>query len=731
MRLRRAQPAALAAAMLLLAVAHPAAAKELVIIGGDDGLPWAGGGGAIAPVIIVGPGLVSNENTPGAVVDFSRHEGWIFPESADRSRNILLDMEDRGGGVTAPASFEDLTSELAELIDNQASTAFERKPSEGRPANALGFILQVDLGARFGVSRVRFFPRNAAEDYLAPDYPFQDDFLKAYEIFLNDGTRETQNAARLPIFTSVLLESQNEEVVVDIEIPPQYVRYLQIKSQTTVGFEIAELQVFGEGFVPTAEYHSDIFDMGEALAVWGHLRWEEEAVGDALLSQAAISTRTGVDDSPVVFNRFREDGEEVPWKAADKLADGSSAQQLVAGLDAPDVEIRDARSRYSAQPLQVRVEISLTQDDWERLKPADRASMRDDLENWSTWTPPYLLTGQVTAADVLAGESGPPITSPSPRRYFQFKVEYSSEELFSARGIGSLSFDYTSPALAEEILAEIAPREALLGEDTDFSMVVIPSMRPGVDRGFNSVTVSTPVKVLAIQRIAMRLPGGTIQEQSFADVDLAAAPVQLGDFSIESVADDHFEIRFPTVEASLLQAEQMTVLEIDFKSVVLRAGTEFTLRASLEGTDELPQAAIGGNTVALSQTDNDAVFVLRDPSNLTVQVQKQSGLLANISADPKVVTPNGDLINDVTKIRFDITELTSGASVEAQIYDLSGRLVRTIPESGLHASGRYAWDWNGKDGSGNPVPPGLYLYKISVDADAGSSQRVGTVAVAY
>ena len=704
--------------------------KELIILGGAEGRPWQDGGGGIEPIIILGPQEVTNENVPGGIIDFSAREGWIFPEKADQTDNIALQLLDRGGSVTAPTVLTDLSKDLLKMIDNNASSAFERKSSPGQNVRALGVVLQFDLGARFGVSRIRFFPRNADPDFLAPDFPFQDDYMRAYELFLNDGTRETL-AAGLPVFTSVLLVLQNDQPVVDVQIEPQYVRYIQLKSQTTVGFEIGEFQVFGEGFVPTAEYHSDVFDLGENLALWGNLRWEEESQGDPIRSQVPISTRSGFDDSPVVFNRLRNDldGAEVPWKTAEEFDEGSQAREIVLQLDSPDLDIKRARLLYKDLPLDKKNEISLTQAEYKKLRSGNRGSVRDDLENWSAWSPPYAATGITSADEVSAGMGGVPIISPGPRRYFQFKVDYLSEDLFSAKGIGSLSFDFSRPVLATEIVGEITPRQAELGQKTAFSLALIPNMRPEVDQGFSSLEISTPVKVDAVDRIGMSLPDGSLLEQDFSDSDLSDLPVERGDFRIDLVEEHRFQISFPKVENSRIEAGQMTILEVAFQCVVLRTGTAFSSLALSETPGEVPQRVVGGNVFDLSRESSNATLI-RNPGNLVVQVAKKGDLLINVNAVPTVFTPNGDRINDSAQIHFDITDLISGANVGLRIYDLSGSMVREVYR-GSDQSGRFTRTWDGTDGQGNTVPPGLYIFNIDLDTDGGKAKASGLIGVAY
>ncbi|MDA0335698.1 MAG: gliding motility-associated C-terminal domain-containing protein, partial [bacterium] len=365
--------------------------------------------------------------------------------------------------------------------------------------------------------------------------------------------------------------------------------------------------------------------------------------------------------------------------------------------------------------------------DWARLGTAEKGTVRNDLDNWSTWTPPYSTVGQVSADAVVGGQGGARITSPGPRRYFQFKVEYTSEDLFSAKGLGSLSFDYTSPALAARIIAEITPRHAQMGALTDFSLIIVPELRTDVDRGFNFVTIATPVRIESVGRLLLNLPDGSSIEDDFSGVDLANLPVVGTNFTIAAIADDQFQIEIPVIGSSRLGTGEVTALEINFSCVVLRTGTEFVVEAQLQGAGEVAQRAVAGNARILREGGLTAV---QNPSSLAVQVERRSSLLINVHADPSVVTPNDDGINDTATIRFDVTDLTSGGDVMVRIYDLSGRLVRIVDDN-TYASGRYARVWDGKNERGELASPGLYIYTIDVDADAGAAAKSGTIAVAY
>ena len=703
---------------------------DTIRLGGEGGRPWQEGGGHLAPVFVAGPQEVGRGNTPGGVVNFAFRENWIFPTSADVTENIALGLLDRGGAVTAPTLLENLDAELLTVIDDDGSTAFERKSTSIRRINALGVVVQLDLGARFGVSRIAFFPRNTHPDFPTPNLPFQDDYLRGYEILLNDGRKETQSGG-LPIFTSVRLDLQNEDPVVDLPIDPQYVRFIRIKSHTTIGFEIAEVQVFGEGFVPVASYLSDVFELGrdQRLALWGNLRWVEESLGDPRRSRFEISTRSGMDDTPVVFNRVRTDldQESVPWKKADAFDEGSDERELIVLLDHPGLGVRKALVLFKDLPLKQRSEIALTEEDYRKLKTAEKGLVRDDIQDWSPWTPPYSPAGAVTAEEMEAGRGGVKILSPGARRYFQFKVDFSSEDLFSAKGVGSLSFDFSTQSLAREVIAEISPRKTELGEITEFSYAVVPDIRTASDLGFSSFEITTPVQVASIGAVELSLADGTRMAEDFSQEALAdlAGPLVKGEFSIDLVEDDRFRIRFPGIRDSRPEAGNPALLRINFKGAVLRNGTAFSGRALPDDPAGFPQETTGGNALEVS----GGSALLRNPADLVVKAPIKGSFLINVAASPQVFTPNGDEVNDHTTINYDLTRLIDGARTTVRVYDLAGRLVKEEVKN--YKSGRYSWRWDGTDLSEKVVPPGIYLFRLAVDTDTGDEKMSGTVAVVY
>jgi len=720
--------------VLCLLVQDTRAERRTIILGGAEGLAWEEGGGSIPASIQTGPTEVEISNTPGNVIEFDAGDrpGWLSPQQVDETINIALGLLDRGGRLNAPTILsQDVRNTLIFMVDDDPTTAFERKTVRGgSQVNSLGVIMDFDLGARFGVERIQFFPRNAHPDFLAPGFPFQNDYMRAFELLLNDGSEETQEANQ-PVLTTYRLTPENEDPIVELNIPPQYVRHIRLKSQTTVGFEIAEFRVFGTGFVPRADYVSNVFDFGEELALWGNIRWEEEFVGTERFSRLSISSRSGWDDTPLVFTR-KSRGEDVPWRA-DAFVTTSEGTQL--SLD--DIsDVQEALAIYDALELAERNSIALTQAEYEALSSSKKGAVSDDLLAWSRWSPPYSLgTDEIRAENIGDDALGTPILSPGPRRYFQIKAEFSSDELQSARLLGALSFTASNPPIAERIISELVPRQVELGVPVSFTYAVLPTkIRSGVDQGFDVFEIATPVRCEEVGLIEVIHADGRVELADFSGVDLESLPVQddTGQFAVEAVEERLLRVRFPRIDESDLEAERAALLKIGFTCRVLRFGTTFSGTARNGATTDLGQRVIGGNAADLGAVDDDITPIgVADPNDLAVKVPLGGGeLMINVEAQPRPFSPNGDGINDATFIRYDLTRLVGGAPISVRIHDLSGTLLRTL-FVGEQGGGSFAAEWDGRDEAGQMAPPGIYLYRVDLDTDTKREAEVGVVEVVY
>ena len=561
-------------------LATAALATENIVVGGDgSGTTWQEAA-AFAPVI-----------------DFSTRAGWIQPRSVAENTNIAAGILERGGRVTSPnaQAVLRLTSDLLKerlhsMVDGDPATAFEAKD-----VVATGILLVVDLGARFGVNHIRFFPRQA----------FKSDFMKGYVLSINDGAFGADIVAasvdKLPDKTLVTVMAQdgsNSRDTIDVRFPLQYVRYLRLESTQRFNWEIDELEIFGSGFVPEADYLSEVFDM-EQDALWGRLQWATEQVGLPQRSRLIVRTRSGSSPSP-----------------------------------------------------------------------------DDEPDSWSPWSTPYR-------------NSGDPILSPAPRRYFQFSMAFESEGLEDGIAVDSLAFEVFRPALAQAIVGEIWPQEVPVGVDTSFVYTIEVTDAQGFDR--LEIDTQAPVRALRELRV-------DDQEIEFSE-----------------------ELGAKGLHASFARQTGNRALQVVFDTAVLRYETVFTGRL-LDTTREgaIPQVIESGNAAPHFAGDDLSVRVPLKGQRLVYQV----------SATPAVFTPNGDGINDYTTITYDLLYLTGQAPVALRIYDLARNQVAELPVAGS-GSGRFLHLWDGRDAQGELLLPGVYILQVEVETDSGTERSSSVVTIAY
>jgi len=67
--------------------------------------------------------------------------------------------------------------------------------------------------------------------------------------------------------------------------------------------------------------------------------------------------------------------------------------------------------------------------------------------------------------------------------------------------------------------------------------------------------------------------------------------------------------------------------------------------------------------------------------------------------------------NPITSINF---SLPIDNHVTLSVYSLTGQLVRQLVDQSLN-SGAYSIDWDGKDGFGNPLSGGVYIYNLQIE----------------
>jgi flagellar hook assembly protein FlgD len=76
--------------------------------------------------------------------------------------------------------------------------------------------------------------------------------------------------------------------------------------------------------------------------------------------------------------------------------------------------------------------------------------------------------------------------------------------------------------------------------------------------------------------------------------------------------------------------------------------------------------------------------------------------------------------NTTTTIHFSISEQKE---ISIYVFDIMGRLVKTIVPRSLHNAGQYNYNWDGKNDNGIPVSSGIYFCKILINQNNSSEAK--------
>lgn len=601
-------------------------AREVFQFGGGSGLPWSGQGTL-------------------SFIDAQSASGAIRPFATEPTHNLISSMRSRGGDVSSifntyslPEDWIQGASDL--VVDGDSTTAFVHPPRINILNGGGGYWtvpMFFDLGAPFLVERIRFITR--------PDHPQNQ--IRSYILYLNDGTEEAKDDVGNIIWSKLREEIDNLGSVVDLDIEPQMVRHVQLLPGTTgrsggLGqiWEVAEMQVFGRGFVPTASFVSDPVDLGEPASL-GTIRWAWSVDPGAKI---VVQTRSGTDDQASVYWRKTGIGIEI-----------SPLDEKGRALDA---------------------------DSYGLLRPDKRGGVTDDLTNWSPWQ----------TYELEDGRDGTPILSPSPRRFVQVRVQFLSVGLAGGQ-LDSLYFEYSQPPVVSSAIGEITPTLVEPSVSTLFTYTVRSRIEAG-QSGFDALRLNTVAQIDSITAVRIdRLP-----------VDFSSTILEDGSQAL---------VRFERIQ------RDQTLLEVDLRARVFRYGTPFAGSVIDSESDEVALRIIPGDAVAQVASDD-----------LIVRIRLEDKLLSDLRVQPNPFTPNGDGRNDLTTVSFSLLRLTVATPVTLRIFDLSGRLVRRVDVE-LEGSRASQMQWDGRGDDRELLPPGLYVFRLSIESDAGTQDRVGHIALAY
>ena len=437
MKLRRTTGAAAVALSICLGPAAALLADEWVL-GGTGGIPWAR----------------FAKNT--AQIDSQTAPGAIQMRGFSPDQNLLTTLKFTYG---KPVDF--VREGDAALWDN---TAFRDAASltivDGDPASSTedlfkrsgidqsGRVFFLDLGSRVPAERLVFYPRQEGTD--ANGRPHSEDFVRRFEVQIADGQSYVTGQ---PLYQLLRDVPVNPASVATLRFPPQFIRFLRLRVGSRSPFEIAEVELYGDGFVPRASYESQVIPLGRA-SNYGRIFWSQQSLErvEGALRQSedprtsvTIRMRTGLDDTPLVFYQ----------------------------------RVIDPETRVVSFE-------EITEEAFESLQGAGRSE--DDADNWSDWSLPL--------------RSGQQIPLPSPRPFFQLQILLEGTAVSQTARLDSLVIESSIPP-AEAVFGEISiegepgPEHGIAqvdgGETVRFAYDVSGVIQ-ATQSGFDALRIDTPTR---------------------------------------------------------------------------------------------------------------------------------------------------------------------------------------------------------------------------------------------
>jgi hypothetical protein len=365
------------------------------------------------------------------------------------------------------------------------------------------------------------------------------------------------------------------------------------------------------------------------------------------------------------------------------LGSDKQVQTLRWGADAPAGSHLEVRSR-SGNELQLQVTYhdknnkEVTAKKYGKLIPSFKGRIDTAFSaggDWSPWSNIYLRPGEA-------------FQSPSPRRYMELQVALISARAERGVQLDWLEIEFDNP-LAQQVLGEIFPVQVQPGKQTEFTYYIQPRQIAGT--GFDRLLLETSAPV----------------EFKGVWVDGERQEVVLEE------TDRGFAVTLPA------PIRESRLLELRFVGTVFVDATRFD--AFLADSRDA--------ALARQRVDSGDAYAEVVSSTNAVRLPVAPQLLANVSIEPRILTPNADGVNDVLRVEFDLVNVLAPRLVGLRVFDMAGRLLQVLEEQGLAGDGALVWDGGAQDGV--RVPPGLYVAELRIDGDGGIQSRRRVISVAY
>ena len=505
-------------------------------------------------------------------------DGSIGPEKMDPEVNLTPTLRGRPGGWIKSSDsygFKD-EPQLDWLFDGDKTTAYygggdffkggQSCPAKGPRCNRENRNLPAytskldccggskamwfDLGGAFPIRLIRMYPTTKH---------FDERVLKVFLIGTSDGdplkegTRDTNFFWREGPFNFNLRYLMLENTVPLLELDMGDVPARHIFLETIVGkWEIAEFEIYGAGFAPSATYTSNLIPLGEPGSL-GSLTWSGSADDGA---EVELTMRCGSDNDPNDYWRNTFRGSE--------------------------------RSRFDASGK------PLTRGAYLKLEGGERAGISPDTRNWEFWTPPLDFA-----------EHNAQLVAERPRQFVQFNADFLSERPADAGSrLDFLEFTVSKPPIVSQVVAEISPVAVSPREVTRFTYTLLPEFGED-DLGFDSIEIETPVRAASVDTIILSSPANP---EAIDTLDVSGlALVGPSGFVIPLPEEYRRDAQSSLIPIQVIFRAQVFQYGTVFQGRVFDSTREWEVRQRLAAGDADP--LVDGNTVSVILTEVEAKAV--------------------------------------------------------------------------------------------------------------------------
>ena len=328
--------------------------------------------------------------------------------------------------------------------------------------------------------------------------------------------------------------------------------------------------------------------------------------------------------------------------------------------------------------------VEVTQDEYQKIRSTLRAGTTYNYDSWTVWS----------AQSDLSDTSAAPAFPATPRRSLQVQVQFRTDGL-EASSLEFLEFRASVPAVSR-VVGELDPIHVDPGAVTDFTYTLRPRVE-STDTGFDRIAI-----------VAVAAQFDTVLGVVIDDAEIPYVVVALD--------EERFVIELPRVTVDQSDA----LVEVLFRARALRFGAAFAGHLlDSERPHDVSQPVLPGDAV-------DEVFSDRLWIETSIAVKS----VLSVAAMPSVITPNGDGINDGTRITYDLFETIGLVPVAIGIYDLAGRRVRALHDGRVDI-GHYELAWDGRNDAGYVVAPGIYVFRAIVEVGDRDFAHHGVLHVTF